>query len=385
MPHDPVRNPPALAVGRFKPLSRPLHARIDLDAVRHNYRYAKRLAPSARALAVIKANGYGHGAVALAQALAADADGFAVACIDEALELRESGIRNPILLLEGVFHPDEIALVDQAGLWMAVHCREQLDWILAARPARPLTCWLKMDSGMHRVGLAPDDFAGAYAQLVACPQVGEVVAMSHFARADELEHPYTPRQLAVFGQGLAGLTLPRSLANSAAILAWPEAHSDWVRPGIMLYGLSPFPAAHPQTAALRPAMTLVSALIAVRTLQPGEPVGYGGRFICARTTRVGVAAIGYADGYPRHARDGTPVAVNGQRTQLIGRVSMDMITLDLTDLPDARPGDPVELWGATISASEVAASSDTIAYQLLTGVSRRVPLLHFPPATSDAV
>lgn len=360
----------------MKSLARPLRARIHLDAVRHNYRQAKHLASPARALAVIKANGYGHGAVALAQALTDEADGFAVACVDEALELRESGIRNPILLLEGVFHPDEIAVVDQAGLWMAVHCREQLEWVLASRPSRPLICWLKMDSGMHRVGLAPDDFAASHARLAACPHVGKIVAMSHFARADEPEHPYTVHQIAVFEQGLAGLALPRSLANSAGILAWPQTHGDWIRPGIMLYGLSPLPGAHPHAAGLRPAMTLESALISVRDLQPGEPVGYGGRFVCERPTRVGVAAIGYADGYPRHARDGTPVAVNGQRTRLIGRVSMDMITLDLTDLPDARPGDPVELWGTTISAHEVAESSDTIAYQLFTGISRRVPLFH---------
>ena len=359
-------------------LARPLRARIHLDAVRHNYRQAKHLASRSRALAVIKANGYGHGAVALAQALADEADGFAVACVDEALELRESGIRNPILLLEGVFHPDEIALVDQAGLWMVVHCREQLDWVLAARPARSLDCWLKMDSGMHRVGLAPGDFAASHARLAACPHVGKVVAMSHFARADEPAHPYTAHQLAVFAQGLAGLSLPRSLANSAAILAWPRTHGDWIRPGLMLYGLSPLPGADPHAADLRPAMTLESALIAVRNLQPGEPIGYGGRFVCDRPTRVGVAAIGYADGYPRHARDGTPIAVNGQRTRLIGRVSMDMITLDLTDLPDARPGDPVELWGTTISAHAVAEASDTIAYQLFTGVSRRVPLFHHP-------
>jgi alanine racemase len=356
--------------------ARPLRARIHLDALLHNYRHAKRLAPRARALAVVKANGYGHGAVAVARALADEADGFAVACIDEAMELRESGIRHPILLLEGVFAPHEIALVDRAGLTAVIHSREQLEWILAARPARRLDCWIKLDSGMHRVGLAPNDFAAAHAALTASPHLGELVAMSHFARADEPEHPYTERQIAIFGQALGGLRIPRSLANSAAILAWPQSHGEWTRPGIMLYGVSPLPGEHPQATALRPTMTLESALISVRDLAPGEPVGYGGRFVCERPTRIGVAAVGYADGYPRHARDGTPVAVNGQRTRIIGRVSMDMITLDLTGMADARIGAPVELWGATIPANEVAQASDTIAYQLFTGIGRRVPLLH---------
>lgn len=356
--------------------ARPLRARIHLDAVLHNYRYAKRLAPSARALAVVKANGYGHGAIALARALAKEADGFAVACVDEAMELRDSGIRNPILLLEGVFAPDEIALADRAGLTMAVHSRQQLEWVLAARPSRRLACWIKLDSGMHRVGLAPDDFAGAHAALAACPHVGDLVAMSHFARADEPEQPYTERQIALFGQAVEGLRIPRSLANSAAILAWPASHGDWTRPGLMLYGASPLPDGHPQAAPLRPAMTLESALISIRELGPGEPIGYGGRFVCDRPTWVGVAAVGYADGYPRHARDGTPVAVKGRRTRIIGRVSMDMITLDLTGLADARLGDPVELWGTTIPASEVAQASDTVAYQLFTGIGRRVPLCH---------
>jgi alanine racemase len=365
---------PIMENSPMKSSARPLRARIHLAAVLHNYRYAKRLAPASRALAVVKANGYGHGAVAVARALADEADGFAVACVDEALELRESGIRNPILLLEGVFGPDEIALVDQAGLTMAVHCRQQLEWVLAARPSRRLDCWIKLDSGMHRVGLAPDDFAGAHATLAACPHVGELVAMSHFARADEPEHPYTGRQIAVFWQALAGIAIPRSLANSAAILVWPRSHGEWTRPGLMLYGSSPLSVDHPLTTALQPAMTLESALISVRELGAGEPVGYGGRFVCDRPTRVGVAAIGYADGYPRHARDGTPVAVNGRRTRLIGRVSMDMITLDLTGMADARPGAPVELWGATIPVSEVAQSSDTLAYQLFTGIGRRVAL-----------
>ncbi|MBK1719795.1 alanine racemase [Thiocystis violacea] len=356
--------------------SRPLRARIHLEAIRQNYRLAKELAPSARALAVIKANAYGHGAVAVARTLADEADGFAVACVEEALELRESGIRGPILLLEGVFSPEEIALVDRAGLAMVVHGREQLAWVLSARPARPLDCWIKVDTGMHRVGFAPSDVAEVQSALAACPHLGELSAMTHFARADEPEHPYTRLQLATFARALEGQAIPRSLANSAGILAWPESHGDWTRPGIMLYGVSPLIGAASPAVTLRPAMTLESAIISIRDLAAGEPVGYGGRFVCDRPTRVGVAAIGYADGYPRHARDGTPIAVKGRLTRLIGRVSMDMITLDLTGMADARVGDPVELWGGMVSATDVALASDTIAYQLFTGLSRRVPLIH---------
>lgn len=357
--------------------ARPLRARIHLDAIGHNYRLARRLAPSARALAVVKADAYGHGAVQVARALAAEVDGFAVASVAEALELRESGLTNPILLLEGVFAPEEIAVVDRAGLMMVVHCSEQLDWVLSAQPSRALDCWIKIDSGMHRVGFAPEAFGAAHARLVDCAHVAQRVAMSHFARADEPEHPYTPRQLAVFDRALEGTSINASLANSAAILAWPDTHRDWTRPGIMLYGASPFATDNvPVAADLRPAMTLESALISVRDLAPGDAIGYGGRFVCDRPTRVGVAAVGYADGYPRHAPDGTPVAVKGRMTRIIGRVSMDMITLDLTGMDDTRIGDQVELWGATVSAGDVAQSSDTIAYQLFTGVSRRVPRVY---------
>lgn len=359
-------------------MPRPTRARIHLDAVRHNYRLAKRLAPGARALAVMKADAYGHGAVAVAHALADEADAFAVAFTEEAMELRESGIRAPIVLLDGIFSPDEMVLVEQADLTPVVHSRAQLDWLLAARSERALDCWLKLDSGMHRMGFEPEAFPGAYAELVACPFVRDVILMSHFARADEPEHDYTEQQMQCFEQATASIQAPRSLANSAAVISRLSAHGDWIRPGIMLYGASPMDATHPAIAALRPAMTLESALISVRELAPGEPVGYGGRFVCARPTRVGVVAIGYADGYPRHAPDGTPVAVNGQLTRIIGRVSMDLVTVDLTGISDAALGDPVELWGEVVSADAVAKASGTIAYQLFTNLGRRVPLVYDP-------
>lgn len=357
-------------------MPRPISAQVDLGAIRHNYRLARQLTGGARVLAVIKANAYGHGAVAVARALAEEADGFGVACGEEALELRESGIRNPMLLLEGIFDPRELATLERLALMTVVHDQRQLEWLLNARPSVPLAVWLKVDTGMHRLGLAPEHAATAYRQLAACPHVGELVLMTHFARADEADPVPTDRQLACFASLSRATSAARSLANSAAILTRPDTHADWVRPGIMLYGLSPLAHAHPHADALQPAMHFTSQLTAVRALRAGEAIGYGGRFVCQQPTRVGVVATGYADGYPRHAPDGTPVAVNGQRTRLIGRVSMDMLTVDLTDQPQARPGDPVELWGRQVSANEVAAASGTISYELLTGLSRRVPLAY---------
>lgn len=353
-------------------MSRPSFAVVDTRAFVANYRYAKSLAPSSRATAVIKANAYGHGAVVLARALQAEADAFAVASTEEAMELRDSGIRTPIMLLEGPFEPEEIDIAARHGLALAIHASHQLEWLLAARPEQPLRVWLKTDTGMHRLGFAPDELPSAHARLQASPNVAEIVLMSHFARADEPGETATADQIRLFRQATRGLEGDASLANSAAILAWPEAHREWVRPGIMLYGSSPLPPDHPAGAPLRPVMSLESELIAVHELCAGDSIGYGARYTCDEPTRVGVVAMGYADGYPRHAPDGTPVAVNGRSTRLIGRVSMDMLTVDLNDQPDARIGDPVQLWGDLVSANEVARLSDTIAYELYTGVTRRV-------------
>jgi alanine racemase len=351
-------------------MGRPTCALIDPDAFVANYRYARSLARGCRALAVVKANAYGHGAVPLARALDAEADAFGVACSEEAMELRDAGIQRPILLMEGAFVADEIAGAAAHGFELALHSRPQLGWLLGASLARPVGVWLKIDSGMHRLGFAPEELGEVYRQLRASPNVAQVVLMSHFACADDTDNPMTRDQAARFDAAVAGIDAPRCLANSAAVLAWPHTHADWVRPGIMLYGSSPL--SGPRDPRLRPVMRLESQLIAVHALRAGEAIGYGSRFTCTRPTRVGVVAIGYADGYPRHAADGTPVAVNGQRTQLIGRVSMDMLTVDITDQPDADIGDPVQLWGDVVDAAEVAAHSDTIAYQLFTGVGRRV-------------
>jgi alanine racemase len=353
---------------------RPARALIDLDALRHNYQLARELS-GARALAVVKADAYGHGAVRCAQALEREADGFAVACIEEALALREAGIRAPILLLEGFFEAAELALIEQHQLWCVVHALWQVEAIEQASLGTPLNVWLKLDSGMHRVGLHPADYQGAYRRLLASGKVSKIVLMSHFARADEPDCPRTAEQLAVFQQAREGLAAEVSLRNSPAVLGWPQVPSDWVRPGIMLYGATPFEQAQEQAARLKPVMTLESKVISLRELPAGEPVGYGARFVSERPTRVGVVAMGYADGYPRHAPTGTPVAVDGQLTRLIGRVSMDMLTVDLTDLPQAGLGSRVELWGQQVLASDVALAAGSIPYQLFCNV-RRAPLLY---------
>lgn len=353
---------------------RPARALIDLQALRHNYQLARELS-GAKALAVIKADAYGHGAVRCAQALQAEADGFAVACIEEALALRAAGIRGPVLLLEGFFEASELELIVQHDLWCVVHSLWQLEAIEKASLSKPITVWLKLDSGMHRVGLHPKDYQSAYQRLQATGKVARIVLMSHFARADELDCSASNDQVAVFQAARQGLNAEISLRNSPAVLGWPQIPSDWVRPGIMLYGSTPFEVPQAQAQRLQPVMTLESKVISVRELPAGEPVGYGARFISQRPTRVGVVAMGYADGYPRLAPTGTPVMVAGKRSQLIGRVSMDMLCIDLTDVPEAGLGSPVELWGKNVLASDVAIQAGTIPYQIFCNL-RRVPLVY---------
>ena len=353
---------------------RPARSLIDLQALRHNYQLAREVT-GAKALAVIKADAYGHGAVRCAQALEADADGFAVACIEEALELRDAGIRAPILLLEGFFEADELPLIVEHDFWCVVHSLWQLDAIEQATLAKPIQVWLKLDTGMHRVGLHPSEYKSAYQRLQASGKVAKIVLMSHFARADELDSLRSVEQVAVFLAARDDLSAEVSLRNSPAILGWPSVPSDWVRPGLMLYGATPFEQDHPLAARLQPVMTVESKVICVRELPAGEPVGYGAKFITPKPMRIGVVAMGYADGYPRHAPTGTPVLVAGQRSQLLGRVSMDMLCIDLTDVPDAGLGSTVELWGKNILASELAEKAETIPYQIFCNL-KRVPRLY---------
>jgi alanine racemase len=353
---------------------RPARALIDLQALRHNYQLARETT-GAKALAVIKADAYGHGAVRVAQALEAEADGFAVACIEEALELRQAGIKAPILLLEGFFEADELALIVEHDFWFVVHSMWQLEAIESTSVGKPLTVWLKLDSGMHRVGLNPADYQSGYQRLLASGKVAKAVLMSHFARADELGSARSDEQVAIFQAASQGLKAQVSLRNSPGTMGWPTIPSDWVRPGIMLYGATPFD--QPQSVAdrLQPVMTLESKVICVRELPVGEPVGYGGAFVTDRATRVGVVAMGYADGYPRQAPTGTPVFIDGQRSQLLGRVSMDMLCVDLTDIPQAGLGSRVELWGKNVLASDLATAAGTIPYQIFCNL-KRVPRLY---------
>ncbi|MBL8250383.1 MAG: alanine racemase [Candidatus Competibacter sp.] len=347
-------------------------ATIDLAALRHNLARVRAAAPRCRVAAALKANAYGHGLLRAARALDG-ADVFAVARCDEALALRDAGILKPIVVLEGFLQPEEIELCRQQQLQATVHHESQLRMLERAQPGPPVSIWLKIDTGMHRLGFPPDRVAAALERLAACPNAApHPRLLSHLARADERDHPYTRQQLAVFKSVTAGRAAERSLANSGGILGWPETHFDWVRPGIMLYGCTPFDRGIGPDVGLRPVMTLESRLIALQRYAAGEPVGYGGSWRCPKDSRIGVVGIGYGDGYPRHAPSGTPVLVNGQRAPLAGRVSMDMITVDLSDFPDARVGDPVVLWGRGLPAEEIARAVNTITYELFCKVTPRV-------------
>lgn len=359
-------------------MARPLVAEINLAALRNNYLLARSQSAAATAIAVVKANAYGHGAVTVARTLADLAPAFAVACIEEADELVAAGIRQPIVLLEGFFTADELPRIVQHGYEFILHNHwqlQQLTRFLATQSLKPasLNVWLKVDTGMHRLGFALDEAKAAYRQLRALPAINRLTLTSHLACADEPGSQATVMQLERFRQLQKTLDCPVSIANSPAILGWPDARQGRLRPGIMLYGASPLPEQHPPGSRLQPVMTLKSALISVRELGPGESVGYGARFTTSKPTRIGVVACGYGDGYPRHAQEGTPVLVNGIRCRLAGRVSMDMLTVDLDDCPDATVGDEVELWGGRLPVNEVARYCDTISYTLLTCLLPRVP------------
>lgn len=350
---------------------RPARALIDLGALQDNYLLARRLG-GGKAVAVIKADAYGHGAVRCARALEPIADAFGVACIEEAIELRDAGINAPILLLEGFLEADELPLVDRHRLWTAVASPWQLEALARYTPAAPLQVWLKLDSGMHRLGLSPDDFARALRQLSDDPKIGKLVAMSHLARADELDCDFSQAQWAAFEAATRDFDGETSFNNSPALLGWPGLRSDWARPGLMLYGASPFPDDAPLPHVLRPVMQLESRLIAVRDLPAGEAVGYGARFTAPAPMRIGVVAMGYADGYPQLAPNGTPVVVDGVATRLVGRVSMDMLTVDITELPQAGVGSKVAFWGhpPLPTPSQIAQVCGTSGYALLCGLKR---------------
>ncbi|MEH6637903.1 MAG: alanine racemase [Porticoccaceae bacterium] len=378
-------------------MSRPTKMVINLAHLRHNLAVAKRYAGKSQVMAVIKANGYGHGAVRIAQALShqgSTADAFAVASVDEALELRAAGITRRIVLLEGFFDPAELEIIAHERFDIVIHSEQQVEQLLVARfggelSSRTINVWLKVDTGMQRLGIPAEQAAAVQQRLAASDNVGELRLMTHFACADTPEHSANQQQLDVFNQvrkqlpsKLLQSDIQTCIANSAALVALPNAMAakagdskiigDWVRPGIMLYGVNPLVNEHPIADDLLPVMTLSSRIISTRILKPGDSTGYGKDWIADRPMRAGIVAIGYGDGYPRHAPTGTPVLVEGKPSRLLGRVSMDMLAVDLTELPEYGDGDSVTLWGEGLPVWEVANHAGTIAYELLTGVAERV-------------
>lgn len=350
-------------------MSRPTLIRIHHDALRHNFKVARQLHGS-KVLAVIKANAYGHGDVECARTLEGLADGFAVSSLEEALRLRQHHIGGPIVLLEGFFSQAELGEIEAHNLTPVIHQREQLEWLKQYRPQQPLPLWVKFDSGMHRLGLDVTHFRQAVMDLQAMGLARQITAMTHFANADSPNHPSVAEATSQFEAAISGLTLDTSLCNSGAILGYPTVCGDWGRPGLMLFGQDPAGTELPSRAGLQPVMELSSAVIAIREIEAGESVGYGSQFTARMHTRVATIACGYADGYPRNALPGTPVVIGGQQASLIGRVSMDMITVDVTHLPQVGVGDAVELWGKNVSVSRVAEGAGTVAYELLCNAKR---------------
>ncbi|HEU4852450.1 MAG TPA: alanine racemase [Telluria sp.] len=357
-------------------MPRPTTATIHLDAMAHNLARARASAPGTRAWGVVKANAYGHGLERGMRGFAA-ADGLALIELENAVRLRELGWTKPVLLLEGFFEPADCALLTEYALHSAIHCTEQIAMLEAARLDRPVDLYLKMNTGMNRLGFKPRDYRAAYERLRAIPAVRSITLMTHFANADELEHPRLPmlEQLRRFCEGAAGLEGERSLSNSGGVLLRgglkEELSEDWIRPGIMLYGGTPG-CGTAQELGLLPTMTLTAGVIGVQELEPGDTVGYGSRFVAPKPMRVGILACGYADGYPRHAPHGAPVLVDGVRTTLVGRVSMDMMAVDLTPVPQARVGSTATLWGKGLPIDEVAHAAGTIGYELMCAVASRV-------------
>ncbi|MBM33619.1 MULTISPECIES: alanine racemase [unclassified Arsukibacterium] len=353
-------------------MSRRPVAQINLAALAHNLRRVQQLAPASKVLAVLKANAYGHGLVRVAQALA-EADAFAVARIDEALALRTAGVVKPIVLLEGFYEAAELPVLLANNLQTVVHNELQLQALEQAELEGQLKIWLKIDTGMHRLGVAPEQFAEFYRRLWQCSAVQPGIRiMSHFSCADFPGSAETVQQLTLFKQLCADKAEQQSLANSAAIISLPQSHGDWVRPGLMLHGISPLPQQHGQLHLLQPVMRLSSRLIAMRQVKQGETVGYGGHWRASTATWIGVIAIGYGDGYPRHARNNTPVWLEGREVKLVGRVSMDMITVDLGQSPTENLGAEAVLWGPELAIERVAECADTIPYELLCNITPRV-------------
>lgn len=348
---------------------RPIKAVINLNALHQNLSQVKAYAPNSKVLAIIKANGYGHGIIRVASQLN-KADGFGVASIDEAIVLRQKGFLHPIVILEGLFSEQELALAIQHRLDIAVHSFNQIEWLENCQSTVPMNLWIKLDTGMHRLGFSAEELQQVLLRVQNLSMPTHLHLMSHFASADESE-TVTLKQLECFNQMVGALPCAKSLSNSAGIQQYPQAHFDWVRPGIMLYGAC---ASQQTVPNLKPVMTLISHLTSLKWIQAGESVGYGQTWTAERKSLIAVVAVGYGDGYPRHAPNGTPVLIQGRRMPLCGRVSMDMITVDVTDIAEkVSIGDEAILWGEGLPVDVVAQASGTIGYELLCGVTKRVP------------
>lgn len=356
-------------------MTRPLHIQINLGAIVANARLAKQLAPTGQLIGCVKADAYGHGILKVAKVLENEVDAFGVACLDEAKLLRNAGNTKPVLLLEGCFSADELQQAKALDCWTVLHSLEQVE-VYAKTKSGPTNLWLKLDTGMHRLGFDPSDLSEVLARLTSQNENLNIHLMTHFACADETGNPFTQYQLNQFAEATKQLGYPTSLANSAGLLAWPESRSDWNRPGFMLYGVNPLDIETPDTPNLKPAMSLVSEIISIRDLTAGEGVGYNHAWRADKKSRIAVVACGYGDGYPRQARNGTPVLVNGHQAKTIGHIAMDMMMLDVSDLPDVKVGDKVELWGKNLSIAEVAAHSDMSPYELMTRLTSRAPRIY---------
>lgn len=353
-------------------------ARIDLAAIRHNLGVVRQLAPRSRVMAAVKADAYGHGAVPVARALeSAGVDMLAVACLEEAMTLRQGRIlETPIALLEGIISGEEAAQAAYEQLHIVLHDHWQIELLHQLGSGARVSVWFKLDSGMHRLGFPLSEVPRLREILSAHPGWSLQGWITHLACADEPQNPFTREQIARYNQALAGVSGARSIANSAGLIAWPEARADWVRPGLALYGASPLPDRSAAELGLKPAMTLESRLIAVRQYARGEGIGYAQSYRCPEDMKIGVVAVGYADGVHRSFGNGTPVLVRGRRVPLAGRVSMDMITVDLRGVPQAQVGDTVRIWGEGLPVEEMARHASTLAYELLCGLTRRVHFRH---------
>ncbi len=344
-------------------------ARINLNAIAHNFAQVRKLAPQRKIMAMVKSNAYGHGLLPITKTLIG-ADAFGVACLNEALALRKANITQRIVVMRGFSDANELSLISKNNLEVVIHCKEQLKILAQTKLSNFISIWLKIDTGMHRLGFAIDKAKKVYQELERNPKIQKpIYIMTHLADADDLSKATTKKQLNCFSQFDAH---PNSIANSAGIIGWPDSQADWVRPGIMLYGVSPFADKIGTDLGLQPVMTLQSKLIAIKNLKKGDKIGYGGTWKCPENMPVGVVAIGYGDGYPRHAENGAPVLVNGKKCKLVGCVSMDMLTVDLCNNPRAKINDPVILWGEGLPVEYIAKSANTIAYELFCKVTQRV-------------